>query len=173
MSTAEWQGIYDRAWHLYYTPEHIATLLKRAVACGIPTGRMIAMIFNFYATYAFEHVHPLQGGIIRRKYRTQRRPDFRRENVFAFFVRRTREIFSAYVPGLWFLWRLERLRRKIEKDPKSKNYTDLALRPVDEGEFSDGLELYRATDSAIVAANQAKSLTRERSRIESAHVAPR
>ena len=30
MSAAEWRGIYDRAWHLYYSPEHIATLLRRA-----------------------------------------------------------------------------------------------------------------------------------------------
>jgi len=34
---------------------------------------------------------------------------------------------------------------------------DHALRPVEEGEFGDGLELYRATESAIVAAAQAKS----------------
>jgi hypothetical protein len=26
MSAAEWQDIYRRAWHLYYSPEHIETL---------------------------------------------------------------------------------------------------------------------------------------------------
>src|SRR5262245_2467442 len=34
MSPAAWLDIYQRAWHLYYTPEHIETLLKRAVATG-------------------------------------------------------------------------------------------------------------------------------------------
>jgi radical SAM superfamily enzyme YgiQ (UPF0313 family) len=165
MSAAEWQGIYDRAWHLYYTPEHIATLLKRAVACGIPTGRMIAMIFNFYATYAFEHVHPLQGGIIRRKYRTQRRPGFRRESVVAFFVRRTREIFSTYVPGLWFLWRLERMGWQVNRDPAAKSYTDVAISAVDCDEFDDELELYHATDSARRAAELARSRANEIRRI--------
>jgi hypothetical protein len=29
---------------------------------------------------------------------------------------------STYVPGLVYFWRLERLRRKIENDPESKNY---------------------------------------------------
>jgi tRNA A37 methylthiotransferase MiaB len=166
MSAAEWQDIYDRAWHLYYTPEHITTLLKRAVACGIPTGRMIAMIFNFYATYAFEHVHPLQGGIIRRKYRTQRRPGLPRRNVLAFFVHRTREILSTYIPGLWFLWRLERLRRQVNRDPASKTYTDVALSAVDSDEFGDGLELYHATDSARRAAEQARSHAEESHRIQ-------
>jgi radical SAM superfamily enzyme YgiQ (UPF0313 family) len=157
MSTAQWQSIYDRAWHLYYTPEHIATLLKRAVACGIPTGRMIAMIFNFYATYAFEHVHPLQGGIVRRKYRTQRRPEFPRENVLAFFLRRTREIFSTYPPALRFLWRLDRMRRQIARDPSSRTYTDVALSAVDVDEFGDEIGLYHATDSARRAVEQARS----------------
>src|SRR5215467_5010606 len=35
MSAAEWRGIYNRAWHLYYSPDHIETLIKRAVATGI------------------------------------------------------------------------------------------------------------------------------------------
>jgi len=161
MSAAEWQNIYDRAWHLYYTPKHITTLFKRAVACGIPTGRMSAMIFNFYASYAFEHVHPLQGGIIRRKYRAQRRPGFPRENVFAFFVRRVREIYSTYIPALSFLWHLERLRREVNGDPASKTYRDLALRAVDGDEFGDELELYHATGSARRAADQARSRAAE------------
>ena len=173
MTSAEWEDIYRRAWHLYYTPAHIETLIKRAVAVGMRTKRITSMVFYFSASHFYEHVHPLQGGIFRRKRRCQRRPGLLRENVFAFAIRRTREMVSTYVPGLIYFWRLDRLRRKIEKDPKSKNYTDLALRPVDEGEFSDGLELYRASDSAIVAAHQAKSRTRERTRTESAHIATR
>jgi len=35
MTADQWQGIYDRAWHLYYTPEHVATLLRRAKADGV------------------------------------------------------------------------------------------------------------------------------------------
>jgi hypothetical protein len=64
---------------------------------------------------------------------------------------------TTYLPALWFLWRLERLRRKIEKDPASRNYTDVALRPVSDGEFDDDLELYHATDAARRAAGLARS----------------
>ena len=161
MTSAEWEDIYSRAWHLYYTPAHIETLLKRAVATGIRTQRMTSMVFYFSASHFYEHVHPLQGGIFRRKRRSQRRPGFRRENAFAFAIRRAREMFSTYVPGLIYFWRLERLRRNIENDPASKNYTDLALSPVTDDDFGDELELYHATDSARVAADQAKLRAQE------------
>ncbi len=129
MSAAEWQDIYQRAWHLYYSPSHIETLIKRAVASGMRSRRMTSMIFYFYGSHAFEHVHPLQGGILRRKPRTQRRPGYKRENLLSFFARRTRETLTTYLPGLWFFWRLERLRKKIENDPASKHYMDVASEP--------------------------------------------
>jgi hypothetical protein len=171
MTAAEWEDIYRRAWHLYYSPEHVRTLIKRAVASGIRTKRMTSMIFYFYASHAYEHVHPLQGGILRRKSRAQRRPGFPRQNPLSFFARRAREVFSTYVPGLWFFWRLERLRKRIEKDPASKTYTDLALSPVDDDEFGDELELYHATDGARRAATQAKARADEMRRIQLARAA--
>ncbi|HYA35738.1 MAG TPA: hypothetical protein VEF03_08955, partial [Candidatus Binataceae bacterium] len=63
---------------------------------------------------------------------------------------------------------LNRIRRKIEKDPASKNYTDLALSPAGV-ELDDDLELYNATDSARAAANGASA--RARRQIESKRVA--
>ncbi len=166
MSAAKWQDIYQRAWHLYYSPAHIETLIKRAVASGMRTRRMTSMIFYFYASHAYERVHPLQGGIIRRKPRTQRRPGFPRENALSFLVRRAREMAATYVPGLWFMWRLERLRRKIQNDPASKHYTDVALSPVADGEFGADLELYHASDSARRAADQARTRAEEMRQIE-------
>ncbi len=167
MSAAQWQDIYQRAWHLYYSPAHIETLIKRAAASGMRTRRMTSMIFYFYGSHAFERVHPLQGGIIRRKPRTQRRPGFPRENALRFFMRRAREMAATYVPGLWFFWRLERLRRKIENDPASKHYTDVALSPVADGEFDADLELYHTTDSARRAADQARTRAEEMRQIGS------
>jgi radical SAM superfamily enzyme YgiQ (UPF0313 family) len=167
MSAAEWQDIYQRAWHLYYSPAHIETLIKRAAASGMRTRRIASMIFYFYGSHAYERVHPLQGGVIRRKPRTQRRPGFPRENALRFFLRRAREMSATYVPGLWFFWRLERLRRKIENDPASKHYTDAALSPVADGEFGPELELYQTTDSARRAADQARTRAEEMCQIES------
>ena len=166
MTAAEWQNIYQRAWHLYYSPSHIETLIKRAIASGMRSRRMTSMIFYFYGSHAFEGVHPLQGGIIRRKPRMQRRPGYPRESPLRFFVRRSRETLTTYLPGLWFFWRLERLRKKIEKDPATKIYMDVALSPVADGEFDSDLQLYHASDSAVRAADQARSRADEMRKIE-------
>jgi pyruvate-formate lyase-activating enzyme len=156
MSATEWRDIYDRAWHLYYSPEHIETLLKRAVVCGISTGRMASLIFAYYGSYVFERVHPLQSGIIRRKVRLQRRPGLPRERLLPFSIRRMREICSNYIPALWFRAKLEIIRRRIMKDPASATYTDVALSPVEDDLEAGKLELFQNTEAARHAAELAR-----------------
>jgi hypothetical protein len=62
MTTQEWESIYREAWHLYYSPTHIQTLIRRAKASGISTSRILTMILHFYASFAFEGVHPSATG---------------------------------------------------------------------------------------------------------------
>jgi radical SAM superfamily enzyme YgiQ (UPF0313 family) len=155
MSRTEWQATYHRAWQLYYSWDHIETLLRRAVASHISVARLAAMIFYFSASHAHERVHPLQSGVFRRKVRRQRRHGLPRESAVAFYPRRLREIAFTYGPGLWFLWRVWRLRKRIERDPAARLYTDAAIAPA-EGEDGDGLELYQATEAARSAVAQAK-----------------
>ena len=127
MSAAEWKAAYDRAWHLYYSPEHVATLLRRARAGALPLKRMASAIFTFYGSYRFENVHPLQSGVFRFKVRCTRRPGLPRETPFLFYPRRAWEIVSTYARGaLYYLW-LRRVRRRIERDPNADAYTDLAV----------------------------------------------
>ena len=154
MSAAEWTAIYRRAWHLYYSPAHIVTLLKRAVANGASARRVAEMVFYFYATAAYEGVHPLQGGLLRRKSRRQRRRGLPREHLFAFAGRRLREVFATYVPMLRLLWTIDRLRRRIQRDPSNRSYSDLAIMPVGGG---GELELYQTSDAARQAAARARA----------------
>jgi hypothetical protein len=127
MSAEEWKAVYDRAWHLYYSPEHVATLLRRARAGGTRTRRLARAIFSFYGSYCFEKVHPLQAGALRRKVRGARRPGMRRENPLLFYARRAWEILSTYTRGaFYYLW-LMRLRNRIERDPAGAAYTDAAI----------------------------------------------
>jgi hypothetical protein len=70
------------------------------------------------------------------------------------------------LPALFFFLRLERLRKKIENDPASKHYMDVALSPVADDEFDADLELYQASDSAVRAADQARSRADEMRKIE-------
>jgi radical SAM superfamily enzyme YgiQ (UPF0313 family) len=156
MSTAEWRAIYERAWHLYYSPEHIETLLKRSVACGASAARLAAMIFDFYGSHVFERVHPLQSGLIRRKVRLQRRIGLPRERLLLFWIHRTHEMLTTYVPALWFRLKLERMRRRIMHDPASATYMDLALSPAEDDLETDKLELFHATEAAQRAVEQAR-----------------
>jgi hypothetical protein len=48
--------------------------MRRAAAFGRNPKRVMEIALEFYGCLKFERVHPLQGGFIRRKIRTQRRP---------------------------------------------------------------------------------------------------
>jgi radical SAM superfamily enzyme YgiQ (UPF0313 family) len=127
MSARQWRAIYDRAWHLYYSPAHVETLLRRARASGMATSRIVWSICCYYGSYRFEKVHPLQCGIVRRKVRTTRRPGLPRENPLLFYPRRLWEVLSTYAAlGRYYLW-LRRLSQRIDRDPKAAAYTDAAL----------------------------------------------
>lgn len=140
MSAAEWKATYDRAWHLYYSPEHVATLLRRAKAGGTRTTRLAGAIFTFYGSYRFEAVHPLQSGAFRLKIRGTRRPGMPTENPLLFYPRRVWEILDTYTrAGLYYLW-LRRLRGRIERDPAGAAYTDAAIAaPPDAGACVSGV----------------------------------
>jgi radical SAM superfamily enzyme YgiQ (UPF0313 family) len=127
MTADEWKSIYDRAWHLYYSPAHVETLLRRARAGGTRPSRLAGAIFTFYGSHRFEKVHPLQAGAFRRKVRRSQRPGSPRLNPLLFYPKRCWEILSTYTSGaLYYLW-LNRLRKRIERDPDAASYTDAAI----------------------------------------------
>lgn len=151
MTRAEWQSAYDQAWRLYYSPEHIETLIKRAIADGISPARLTSMIFTFYTSQVYEKVHPLQSGVFRRKRRSQRRPNMKRESALLFYPRRAKEIATTYVPALLFLWKLTRLRHRLKKDPATRHYTDLAIGGAEE-EVGQALDLDSAKQPLAASA---------------------
>jgi radical SAM superfamily enzyme YgiQ (UPF0313 family) len=134
MSRKQWEEAYRSAWDIYYSPEHVETLLRRAAATSADpakqTGRVVYHVAQFYGTMVYENVHPLQSGYFRRKLRTQRRSGLPIENPLVFYPRRVWEAFRTYVPVAWFVWKLLRLRRRILRDPGMRRYTDRALTPV-------------------------------------------
>ena len=75
MSKAEWEKLYRDSWEIYYTPEHIETILRRAQAYGINILRLAQIILWFAQSLTIEKVHPLQGGFVRLKARHERRPE--------------------------------------------------------------------------------------------------
>jgi hypothetical protein len=145
MSDADWEEAYRAAWHAFYTPEHINTILRRA--CAHPLGRpgtTLSTILWFYLMILFEGVHPLEGGALRLKSRRDRRSGVKLENPFVFYAR--------YWGGTALkAWRYLRVYRRCKamlgvalKAPDRWNYSDLAITPPEADEF-DALDLYHAT----------------------------
>jgi radical SAM superfamily enzyme YgiQ (UPF0313 family) len=129
MSADEWREIYDRAWHLYYSPAHVETLLRRGAVNGAAAVKIANAVMTYYGSYRYEKLHPLQCGFFRRKVRTSRRPTFPLENPLLFYPKRAWEIVQTNAAKALFLLNLHRVRRRIDRDPQAELYTDLALTP--------------------------------------------
>jgi len=157
MSQAEWEGIYRAAWDAYYTPDHLFTILRRAAAKGVGLSRLVAVLFFFAVCTAIEGVHPLQGGVVRLRFRTDRRPGMPVESFFAFWPKTVWRGF-ANNGRLFVHWlKLERMRRSIHRDPSRHAYMDLALAPV-AGDEEERLEIFTHNEGARHAVEHARKV---------------
>ena len=152
MSAEEWLDIYRRAWDIYYSPEHVETLLRRARARGAKPRGMMKKLVGFYGFYKCEKLHPLEGGFFRRKYRRDRRPGMPLENPIIFYCRYGWETLSKYTRFLGMIWRYQRIRRRVEKDTSA--YTDLALTPM-QGNELETLGMFNTTPAAKATVQKA------------------
>jgi len=151
MSDAEWEEAYRAAWDVYYTPEHVRTILRRAAA--IPNGRpkqIASTIMWFKLMIDHEGVHPLEGGAFRLKSRRDRRHGLKLESPFVFYPRYAGEILYK----AWKYWRFFTQTRRILNEvlaaPDRTTYSDLAIEPPRGDEF-EALELYHATSGGEAA----------------------
>ncbi|MFI5014418.1 MAG: B12-binding domain-containing radical SAM protein [Hyphomicrobiales bacterium] len=150
MSKVEWERAYRLAWETYYTPEHVETVMRRATACGMKTIKVMFFLAWFQGSLAIEGLHPLQGGYVRLKYRKDRRSGLPVEPLVLWHLKYWGETVVKTAKMLALLWRLDRARRRILKDPKRSEYMDLALTPVQEGEM-DTLEIFNVTQGGRAA----------------------
>jgi radical SAM superfamily enzyme YgiQ (UPF0313 family) len=128
MSAEELQQTYWDAWDHYYSQGHVETLMRRAVADGTKPVRIWQNVLQIHGAMHFEGVHP----------------------------RRVWETLSTYARFGWYVWRLDRLRKRIQHDPASKSYRDLALTPVAVAEEEE-LEMFHLNQSSEAAVAKAKA----------------
>jgi radical SAM superfamily enzyme len=150
MSKAEWEAIYQEAWSLYYTPEHMKTLLRRAAATGVPMSSLVKVLVTFAMMVPLEKVHPLQAGIFRLKHPSERRPGLPRESALVFWPRYFWDTLRKHAVLAGTIARLVLAKLAIDRDPQAKSYMDEALAPVHE----DGdvrLDLLTKTTGATAA----------------------
>jgi radical SAM superfamily enzyme len=157
MSKKEWQDIYHEAWSLYYTPEHMKTLLRRAAATGVPIGNLAKYLLTFSTTDRLEKVHPLEGGIFRLKHPSERRPGLSHEKPWFFWPRFGWETLVKHVILIGAIGRLLIWKTVIAYSPGAGNYMDQALTPVsDDGD--ETLDLLTKTAGARAAVAHAKKI---------------
>jgi radical SAM superfamily enzyme YgiQ (UPF0313 family) len=159
MSADELQAVYQRAWDIYYSPDHIRTLLRRAVVGGARASKVMAMALWFYGSILYEKVHPLQSGVFRRKVRTQRRFGLPRVNPLIFYPLRVWEFSLTSLRLYRYYRRLRRMQMEVMAEPGIESYTDVAITPVAEDD-TESLEMFQASDAAKTAVVKAKNLSR-------------
>jgi len=157
MSGQEWEAIYHEAWSLYYTPEHMKTLLRRTAATGGPMGSLVKLLFTFSTTDRLEKVHPLQSGIFRLKHPSERRPGLPRESSWVFWPRFVWESFRKHAIMAGTIGRLLLWKMAIARDPKARAYMDQALTPVRDDEDVT-LDLFTKTSGARAAVAHIKKV---------------
>jgi hypothetical protein len=155
MSREEWQEAYRLAWRTYYTPEHIKTVIRRAVAGGPRPDTVAYLLTWFWASFHFYNIYPLETGMIRRRYRRDRRPGLPLENPLSFYTRHWGGQLVTYGRILAMFAKIHFWTRRLERDPNAKNYTDEALRASDD---YDHQEMYQLTEAARQAGAKAKRI---------------
>lgn len=164
MSREELQQAYWDAWDHYYSMEHAETLMRRALVDGIKPVRIWQHLLQIYGAMRFERLHPQQCGYFRRRVRSERRPEFPRENALIFYPKNIARTLRNYGAIGLYAWKLHRLRRRIEADPEAKKYTDLALTPVTDHGEDEELEMFHLNEAAEAAVAKAKAEAEARER---------
>ena len=138
-------------------------VLRRARAWGYDPKQMLAKLFAFHAPIVYENMHPLEGGLIRRKVRRDRRPGFPKENPFLFYPKLAWESVTKYSGAYAMHRRYRRILAQVMADRDPDSYTDTAMTPVEQGE-EDTLELFTATVAAQDFVEKRRTLAARRGR---------
>ena len=149
MSREQWQAIYREAWSIYYTPKHMETLLRRAVATGMPVNSLIKLLARFATTDRLEGVHPLQGGLFRLKHPSERRPGLPHPHALIFWPRFAWETLKKHALMVGTIVRLVAYKIAITRDPAARSYMDVALTPASDDDTT--LDLLTKTAGAHAA----------------------
>ena len=102
-------------------------------------------------------MHPLQGGILRKKTRFQRRSTLPVEPIWQFYSK----MLTEFARKTWLVtvqgWRIYRIYRRVASDPAGMQYTDQAMMPVADDDV-ENLELFTQNSAARKAVDHARKV---------------
>jgi len=166
MSKAEWESAYFDAWRTYYTDEHIATILRRAIATGTSPGKTAFFITWFKGCIDIENIHPLEGGFFRRKVRRNRRAGLPIVNPLIFYPVRVAQAIADQYRWISLFLHLRGIYATVRNEPGRYEYMDEALEPVSDHE--EERELFKS-DSAQSYLKKVHDIERARAGATAAH----
>jgi hypothetical protein len=145
MSAQEWSRAYNESWRTYYTYEHCETIMRRAAALRALGSNLVAMTW-FKGCIELENVHPVEGGLLRLKFRRDRRSTFPMESVWSFYPRYFAEVARKTASWGRLYLRLRKIYLRVKSDPNRYEYTDAAITPVTDDE-AETHEMFQNVDA--------------------------
>ena len=137
MSRERWEALYWQVWEWYFAPEHVARVLKRAMASGLSVKDVFKSLLGFYAAVRYDRVHPLQSGMLRRKVRTSRRPGLPIEPAWRYHPLRWLEILRLQGRLIAYSWRMYRLYWRVKGEFRREGYREAMLELGRENDQTD------------------------------------
>ena len=156
MSPAEFAKAYEMAWNVYYTPQHADVILRRAMVTNISPGKVLLLLVWFKGSISIEKLHPLEGGVLRLKFRRDRRPGLPVEPALLFYPKYVVSTLVKQIAWAALYLRMRMVYRRIKRDPRRMDYMDLALSPVNDEE-TESRALFQS-DAAEAYVRQEKRL---------------
>ena len=167
MSDGDWEDAYDAAWRSYYSWDHIETVARRSAALADrDPSKVITFMVEFKAIYEIEKVHVLEGGLVRKKFRSDRRPGLPRVPPGIFHLKLAMESFRKAFKYAVLMRQASRLTRKIREDAQRYTYSDAAVALSTED--SDGnLAIFTQTKGGPEAVERQRSYRKIAAQISS------
>jgi hypothetical protein len=127
----------------------------------MPLGSLLKVLLTFATTVRLENVHPLQGGILRLKTPSERRPGLPREAAFPFWLRFGWTTVAKHAILGWTVARLVATKIAVTANRRAAAYMDQALTPVGEDgdETHDLLTKTTGAREAVAHAKKVAMLT--------------
>jgi hypothetical protein len=158
MTREQLQKIYEEVWALYFTREHIKTLLKRAAVTNVPLRSLAKALIQFSSQMQLENIHPLQSGLFRMKHPDERRPGLPRESAWTLYPRHLRDLIVRNARYIQTILSIQMMRWQIERDPNKHLYIDQALMPVHDETEEKTFDYLTKTDGAKAAIDHLKKV---------------
>jgi Radical SAM superfamily len=133
MSGEQWAYAYRQSWKRYYTFEHCERIMRRAAALKA-FGNVLFALTWFKASFDLENVHPVESGLLRLKFRRDRRPPQPIEPIWQFYPKYFAEVVRKTFGWAYLYLRLRRIYLRIKRDPMRYAYSDAAIAPVTDDE---------------------------------------